>query len=290
MIHRLKKYIVPLGELSAFPFRSGRLYMHHAAVRITERIQYGPHSRQYLLYFQPAADIPLQNKWVVFFHGGGWHLGWPGMFPHLIDFFAGNGYHLLLPAYRLCPRFAFPAMRADVQAVLETALRLMRRDTGQGRPLIAGGMSAGATLAAHLAFDDTIWKSAGHDQRLLAGFLSCGGPLDLNHMPDTFVVRRFAGGRPGTSAFQAANPVHLIEDLPAVCPPAFFVHGTHDRIVPYRSARNFCERYAACGPVQWHRLEGGEHIDAIRWIDDDKETGAELLEWLDGLGDMRFSM
>lgn len=281
MIHRIKKYAAPLAEMGTFPLRSSHLYLHSAAVQVTEKVRFGSNARQYLLYFHPAEGVPLRSKWVIFFHGGGWHLGRPAMFPHIIDFFAGRGYALILPAYRLCPRYAFPDMLEDVQATLEATMALMRRDAGSEQSLIVGGMSAGATLAAHLSFDAALWQRAHCDQKLVHGFLSCGGPLDLEQMPDTFVVRRFAGGRAGSDAFRAANPFSLIKHQPDFTPTAFFIHGTNDRIVPYSSARSFYEQYAQYAPAHWLGLKGGQHIDAIRWIDDDVTTGQRLEKWIE---------
>jgi acetyl esterase/lipase len=281
-IQRLKKYLIPLGELSAVPLHFGPMYLHRSTVPLTRRVTFGPHSRQYLLYFHPPAGASVRKQWVMFFHGGGWYAGAPGMFSHIIDFFTGAGYPLVLPAYRLCPRFGFRDMREDIgRALLETQ-RLIREVCGseQGK-IVVGGMSAGANLAAHLVFNTGALRDLGIEDYPFSGFLSCGGPLDLHGMPDTFIVRTFTGSKRGAAAFQTANPFELISpESPRLS--ALFISGNRDTIVPMRAHQSFYEAYKAhtgCG--RWLELDGKHHIDTIRWIHDDTPTAHEVLKWMD---------
>jgi acetyl esterase/lipase len=280
MLNTLKKYAPPLFELSGFPLRSGPMYMREAIVPLAADVRFGRHRRQYLLHYRPLPGVLPRPEWVMFFHGGGWHVGRPAMFPQIIDYFVSQGYHVVLPAYRLCPGYTFPDMRTDISAALATTLDLMEQETGRQQPIIVGGMSAGATLAAHLVFDTAAFRTYNNGVEAdFAGFMSCGGPLDLLQMPDTFVVRHFTGGPYNSPAFHAANPIRLL--TPDTRPiPAFFLHGTKDTIVPMKSNYSFYDKYRQIAPVWWHTLEGGVHIDSIRWINDDVETGEHLRQWL----------
>jgi acetyl esterase/lipase len=279
IIERIKKYTIPLAELSTIPGRVRDMYWREPVVSVQHRVAFGADRRQYLLYFEPPAHIPRKDKWLMFYHGGGWYLGRPAMFPQVIDFFVNLGYPVVLPAYRLCPKYNFTHMREDLNGALKTTLRLMEETTEGPQKIVIGGMSAGANLAAHLVFNTEILKEMEVDYPF-AGFLSCGGPLDLNFLPDTFIVRTFTGGKYGSQAFRQANPVELLSsDSPVL--PALFISGTNDTIVPPRANYSFYQKYASVAPAVWHELPDQQHLDAIRWIHDDNDTASKIRDWLE---------
>lgn len=161
MIERIKKYTIPLTEISTIPGRVRDMYWRDPIVSVQHRIAFGTDRRQYLLYFEPLPNTTRKNTWIVFYHGGGWYLGRPAMFPQIIDFFVRLGYPVVLPAYRLCPKYNFTHMREDLNAALKTTLQLMEETTGAPQKMVIGGMSAGANLAAHLAFNTEVLKNHG---------------------------------------------------------------------------------------------------------------------------------
>ncbi len=85
---------------------------------------------------------------LLYFHGGGFIMGSPavrdGMCQRLA---AGTGLRVVSAGYRLAPEHPFPAAHDDAAA----ALAWVRRQGGG--PLLVGGDSAGANLAAGLARD-----------------------------------------------------------------------------------------------------------------------------------------
>ncbi|MEO6039413.1 MAG: alpha/beta hydrolase fold domain-containing protein, partial [Saprospiraceae bacterium] len=183
---------------------------------------------------------------------------------------------VVMPAYRLVPWAWHEQMREDVGLALQTTLELLRKkDLGQKKILI-GGMSAGATLAAHLAFDRPALEQLGLTQALFSGFMSFAGPLDLAQMPPFGAVRRYAGGRPGSAEFEAANPVTYLQGDERI--PALLTHGTVDAIVPFACSESFFRQYS--GPKTLRPLPGRTHLDALRFATDDTETARWLQEWL----------
>ena len=82
---------------------------------------------------------------IIWIHGGGFVVGSPrshkGMLSHLAK--AANA-AIFVPKYRLAPEHPFPAAVEDVEAAFD-AIDDFRADLG---PLVLGGDSAGATLAA----------------------------------------------------------------------------------------------------------------------------------------------
>jgi fermentation-respiration switch protein FrsA (DUF1100 family) len=137
-------------------------------------------------------------------------------------------------------------------------------------------MSAGGTLAAHLVFDRAELEKSGFVQDIFSGFISFAGPLDLDAMPNFRAVRMYAGGKPGSPAWAAANPIrYLLADEQL---PALLIHGTTDAIVPFTCSESFFEQYA--GPKILHPLPGKTHLDSMRFATDDVATAELLREWL----------
>ena len=241
-----------------------------------ERHRFGPAWRQYLLLWRPPKDIPWRDSVVMFYHGGGWRVGWPALHPTLAEFFLREGFPVIMPAYRLVPWAWHRQMREDLGLALLTTLRLLQEKGLGHKKLVIGGMSAGATLAAHLVFDRAEWSRLGLSQDRISGFMSFAGPLDLEQMPPFSAVRRYAGGKPGTMAFQVANPVHYLSPDERI--PVLLVHGTADAIVPIACSESFFQQYT--GPKVLRPLPGKTHLDSLRFATDDLETANLVRQWL----------
>ena len=84
---------------------------------------------------------------LLFFHGGGFIMGAPALRDGLCRRIAARtGLRVVSPGYRLAPEHPFPAAHDDARAALDWV-----RGRGWAGPLLVGGDSAGANLAAGLA-------------------------------------------------------------------------------------------------------------------------------------------
>lgn len=266
-------------QIAAVPFHFARHQWAHRKVSKPEKHSFGTHPRQYLMFWLPPANVPRQHSVVVFYHGGGWRLGWPDQFPTVAEWFLRRGFPIAIPSYRLRPHYAYPDMREDINLAMKMTLGLME-DRGLGRKkLLISGMSAGATLAAHLAFNRNELADLGMTSNYFSGFLSFGGPLDLEQMPDVAQVRGFAGGSPGSEAFQSANPTTWLRDDEHL--PVLLVHGTRDAIVPFSCSDSFLKKYS--GPKTIHTLPGGSHLDSLGFALNDHSTSVVVEKWLESL-------
>lgn len=100
-----------------------------------------PPAREY----RPAAGSPQGT--LLFFHGGGFIMGSPLARDGLCRRIAAHaGLHVVSAGYRLAPEHPFPAAHDDAAAALDWVRR-----QGWAGPLLVGGDSAGANLAASLA-------------------------------------------------------------------------------------------------------------------------------------------
>lgn len=96
---------------------------------------------------------------MLFFHGGGFIMGSPATRDGLCGRLAATGLRVISAGYRLAPEHPFPAAHDDAAAALAWALAAREREAWPG-PLIVGGDSAGANLAASLALDGRVAAQA----------------------------------------------------------------------------------------------------------------------------------
>ncbi len=278
----MKTRIRPIAlakQLTAIPLHFVKHQWKGMAVSSPEKHPFGPHWRQYLLFWMPPESVPLQHSVVVFYHGGGWRLGWPDQFPTVADWFLQRGYPVVMPAYRLLPKYKYPAMRDDLNLALGKIIALMEEKGLHSKRLLLGGMSAGATLAAHLAFNRNELADFCMTSNYFSGFLSFGGPLDLNRMPNVMQVRGFANGKFGSEAFKAANPISWLTEYEHL--PILLVHGTDDAIVPFASSESFYTQYS--GPKILHPIPGGSHLDSLGFALNDVVCSKLVEDWLSKL-------
>ncbi|MBC7776792.1 MAG: alpha/beta hydrolase [Phycisphaerae bacterium] len=267
-------------QIAAIPFHFVQHQWKGIALSKPEKHWFGPHWRQYLMFWMPPKDVPEQHSVVVFYHGGGWRLGWPDQFPTVADWFLRRGFPVVMPAYRLSPRFSYPDMRQDLNLALGKILELMETHGLSQKKLLIGGMSAGATLAAHIAFNRNELAGLGMSQNDFSGFFSFGGPLDLEKLPNLQPLRGYAGGPPGSESFRAANPITWLRESENL--PGLLVHGTDDAIVPFESSVSFFEKYS--GPKTLYPIMGGSHLDSLGFVLKDRTTAETLEKWINGLG------
>jgi len=267
----------PVHELLHLPYFWYKMRQAGSIPALPERYAYGSHTRQYYLLFEPPAGHPRRANTVVYFHGGGWQFGSPEQFVASATVFLRRGYAVVLPSLRRLPRYNFHHFEADLGAFAEHLTRVLA-DRGRGdHPLLIAGMSSGAHLAAHLVFNPH--TSATLPTRPpVSGLLLCGAPLDLNHMPNTPVIRWLTGGSRRQPLFRRADPSTYLTGRETT--PVLFIHGTHDGLAPIESARAFSETLSqGSPPTHFHVLKGGTHLDAASWSHTDNAIRRLILDW-----------
>ena len=102
---------------------------------------------------------PSARGWLLQFHGGGFRMGSPEFAARFAEALTVSlPIAVVIPQYRLAPEAPFPAGLNDALA----ALRALRDEIGPDAPLIVGGDSAGAGLAASLG----VLAAAGEASRI----------------------------------------------------------------------------------------------------------------------------
>jgi alpha-beta hydrolase superfamily lysophospholipase len=283
-LYQIAIWLLPNGN---FLHETLRLPHHYIEIKRAsignmeeERYPYGKQSNQYLLYFEPKNKEITQERIVYFIHGGGWHIGSPELYRPAAQFFTERGYAVIMPAYRLAPKYGYQAIRKDLNLAMRKALNVLEWKKLHHRNIILIGDSAGGHLAALLLYDRKNLKNIGIDQSKFDCFISLAGALNLDKMSHSVAVRRFVGS-PMDSTFHVANPFNYIqenEETPVLC-----IHGTCDGYVNYNASKSFVKKLNQIRPnlAQMATLDDATHLEVVgKWIYEENDTRLFLERWL----------
>ncbi|WP_062014135.1 alpha/beta hydrolase [Aureimonas sp. AU4] len=223
-------------------------------------VRYAPGPRGTFDLYVPEGAGP-QTPVVVFFYGGSWDSGSKSLYPFVGQSLASAGYAVAVPDYRVYPQVRFPAFVEDGAKAVAAVERLARAG-GDGlpagrHPVILMGHSAGAQIAALLAFDERYLRAAGARERL-AGFVGLAGPYDFLPLKEERYKRIFP-----EALRSASQPVRFVDGAPGE-PPAFLAAGLADTTVEPRNTRSMAARIRAVGGRVEERLYPGlDHVGAV---------------------------
>ena len=200
-------------------------------------IAYGTGERHRLDVYTPshATDRPI----IVFWYGGGWESGRKSQYRFVGAALARAGYVAVLPDYRLYPEVKFPAFVQDGAAALAWVVSHAAEIGGNPRRIYLAGHSAGAHLAAMLAYDHSQLERVGLPADTVKGFIGLSGPYALK--PNTDTYRVIFAAPYGLANWQ---PVQLAK---AGAPPALLIHGEADDVVDVNHARRMAAALQALG-------------------------------------------
>ncbi len=137
---------------SFIPLLFRMLPANRKQVETVEKIPFGPHPLQYILFYQPKSPAPKAAPLVFFLNGGGWRYGTPQIFSFIGHFFARLGFPTALGGYRLVPAHRFPAQLEDAYAGLQTAIKAASERGIDAKRVLLGGQSAGAQLVSLISY------------------------------------------------------------------------------------------------------------------------------------------
>jgi acetyl esterase/lipase len=177
------------------------------ATRPRKGIRYGQRPRHLLDVYQPTIHGP--SPVIVFFYGGGWEEGERGDYFFVGSALAARGFTVVIPDYRVFPEVRFPDFIDDAAEAM----------------LIVMGHSAGAHIAAMLAFDRKRLAKVGLvASRDLSAMIGLAGPYDFLPLNST-TLKEIFGPHQGLAATQPINFVGRD------APPTFLATGRRDRHV-----------------------------------------------------------
>jgi acetyl esterase/lipase len=217
-------------------------------------VPFGTHPRQQLDVYSPrhAKGLPI----IVFWYGGGWENGKKSQYRFVGAALANAGYVAVLPDYRLYPEAKFPAFVQDGAEALAWVASHAGEIGGDSRRIFVAGHSAGAHLAAMLAYDRSRLEGVGLPPQIVRGFIGLSGPYALDPNNDTY---RAIFAAPLTAADW--QPVQLAAQG---APPALLLHGESDEVVYVAHARRMAAVLEALGVgVALRTYPGRGHRDTV---------------------------
>jgi acetyl esterase/lipase len=217
-------------------------------------IAYAPGPRHSLDVYAPskAQARPI----IVFWYGGGWEDGRKSNYRFVGAALAKAGYVAVLPDYRLYPEARFPDFIDDGAQALAWVAAHAGEIGGDPRRIFVAGHSAGAHLAALLAYDAARLERVGLPRDTIRGCIGLSGPYVLTPNDATL-----------NDIFRA--PYTIADWQPVLraqagAPPALLLHGEADTVVDVAHARRMAEKLESLGvPVTLRTYPGRGHRDTV---------------------------
>ncbi len=246
-------FALPLSLIGCASFQLGVANLiENGDARATE-VAYGDGPRQRYDLYRPVGPDgePLSGPLpvVIFVHGGSWETGDKGSYRWVGQGLAAQGFIAVLPNYGLMPDRRFPGFVDDVARAVAHARAEMPLWGGDPQRLVVMGHSAGAHIAALVAYDPRYLAAYALTPRVFSGFVGLSGPYDF--IFDTPLLQRTFSGTPEQE--RDALPVHFVSDE---SPRTLLVMGREDRTVNPRNTHSLAARLH----------EVGAQVDTL-WVD-----------------------
>lgn len=205
-------------------------------VELRENIAYGALPRHKLDHYLPQnreqSSDDSARPIVIFYYGGAWRSGDRRLYHFVGAALAAAGIETIIPDYRLYPDVRFPAFVDDAALAYGWVWRKLAAK--QNRPIFVMGHSAGAHIAALLAYDRTyVARQAqrGITERVEnvarpSGFIGLAGPYAFN--PVTWPSTKEIFASLAKDQADKARPVSFVEEQ---SPPSLLFHGLRDDVV-----------------------------------------------------------
>lgn len=240
-------------SLAAMLDTASRLIPGADRATLMRSVSFGADPRQMLDVWAPDNRGPEPLPIIIFFYGGGWESGERRDFGFVGRALAAKGFIVVLPDYRRLPTHVFPSFVEDGAAALRWVIDHAVELGGDPSRIAVSGHSAGAHLAALLAYD----RRYGVADRIGAAAL-LSGPFDFD--PIAYRETRLAMGDWPDQA--EVMPVSFTR---ADAPPTLLLTGTGDIIVRARNSQSMARALAAKGArVELKLYRGQTHSDLIK--------------------------
>jgi acetyl esterase/lipase len=219
-------------------------------------LAYGEGARQRLDVYLPDDASPQGRPIIVFWYGGGWENGRKSQYRFVGAALAEAGYVAVLPDYRLYPEARFPAFIEDGAQAVAWVVSHAAEIGGDPRRIYLAGHSAGAHLAAMLAYDPQWLDRVGIRAGTVRGYIGLSGPYALD--PNTRVLDAIFAAPYGLDDWQPARRVR------SAAPPALLLHGTEDTVVHVHHAQAMSDALSAAKvPVALRTYSSRGHRDTV---------------------------
>lgn len=227
------------------PVRLFNILIPESNFEAARDITYSANPRQKLDVYKPGNSTTVSKPVVVFFYGGAWESGDKSSYLFVAEALTSRGYVVVIPNYRVYPEVIFPTYMEDVALAVKWTFDNIAQHGGDPARVFVMGHSAGAQLAALVAYDgkylDPSGTKAGVDKRRIKGVVSLAGALDFLPLTEANLFIIF----PETIR-AASQPINFITGKEA---PSLLLHGEDDSRVGIHNSRNLAARITERGGV-----------------------------------------
>jgi acetyl esterase/lipase len=215
--------VIFLPACQSIEFLAANIPASFGSYKAHRDIKYGEQDRQELDVYVPTDD-KASRAVVIFVHGGSWTSGSRSDYRFVAEALTSRGFVAVLPSYRLFPQVKFPVFVDDVaQAVAWTHAHAAEYGGDVSRIYLMGH-SAGAQIAALLAFDAEYLERVGGERSWTKGFIGLAGPYDFLPFDEQYLYDIFGP----SSQYARSQAVNYID---AQAAPALLIHGESDTTV-----------------------------------------------------------
>jgi acetyl esterase/lipase len=225
----------------------------------TRNIAYGTLNRQQLDVYVPVSTqgTAAKRPVIVFFYGGSWDSGSKDAYLFVAEALTSKGFITVIPDYRIYPEVIYPEFLNDGAKAFQWTRDNIEKYGGDVNNIFVAGHSAGAHIAAMLAFDPT-WLSA---QKLntssIRGFVGLAGPYDFLPLTSARLREIF----PSADIQASSQPIRYARGNG---PSALLLAGDADTIVGIKNTRNFSARIRESkGRIQEKYYAGMGHVKIV---------------------------
>ena len=206
------------------------------------KISFGVSKEQYFLFYEPSKIV--NDKVIVWVHGGGWNAGSPDYFDFVGQCVAKAGYRFVSLGYRLSPKNKYPSQMEDICMGYKRAIAYLNEKGINTSKVIVSGPSAGAHLSSILCYCKEIQKQADIDVSNIIGFIGVGGPYSFSGK-QSFAIKillnqLFARGYDRMKG----EPCFLMEKSHI---PMLLIQSKHDGLIEYSCAEKFYKKAKSLG-------------------------------------------
>jgi acetyl esterase/lipase len=214
------------------------------------------YQRKLDVYTRP--DVPSKGT-VIFVHGGYWDTGSKDEYPFLADSLTDQGFTTVTVDYTLVPAVTFPKYVEDVALAVKWTTENITEYGGNAENIFLMGHSAGAHIAALVAFDERYLQNVGLSNQDLSGFIGFAGPYDfLPVAPDDV---RSVAALGAIETYPDTQPINFVDSTD---PPAFLAVSPSDTTVNPKNTFRFAEKIRDVdGSVEEHSYDGVDHITIL---------------------------
>jgi len=216
----------------------------------------GPFSLDAHIFFPDGHKKMNDAPAIVLFHGGSWYQGKPEWMFGSCKRYASLGIVAIAIEYRLFDRNGVTPLECISDA--KSAIRWVRKNADDlgidPNKIVASGFSAGGHLIACAAMLN-ILDELGEDTTIssipnaLIFSSSCFDPT-----LDSWFVKQVETRYPAKSV----SPIHAVRSN---LPPSLVIHGTEDRMCPFRTADKFAQSMSKAGNrCELYQLQGATHF------------------------------